>query len=93
QSRPDRNQYVKVIWPNVRPDQEIQFQIEPAHLINTAGIPYDLGSVMHYRSKAYSKSDGLITIETLNPFFQRTIGQRDQLSFNDKRLINKLYCS
>jgi len=43
---------------------------------------------MHYRSKAFAKLDDLFTIGTFIVDYQRTIGQRDQLSFNDIRLMN-----
>lgn len=32
-------------------------------------------------------------IEAKNPLFQQTLGQRVELSFSDKKLINKAYCS
>ncbi|RCN48627.1 hypothetical protein ANCCAN_05266 [Ancylostoma caninum] len=48
---------------------------------------------MHYRSKAFSRYDDLYTISTFVTDYQKTIGQRDQLSFNDIRLMNKIYCS
>lgn len=44
-------------------------------------------------SEAFAKTDSLFTIMTNVRDYQRTIGQRDQLSFNDIRLMNKVYCS
>lgn len=55
-------------------------------------MPYDLGSIMHYRSKAFAQFDDLFTLSTFISDYQRTIGQRDQLSFNDIRLMNTIYC-
>ncbi|KAK6011201.1 hypothetical protein OSTOST_23725, partial [Ostertagia ostertagi] len=46
-----------------------------------------------FRSKAFSRYDDLYTISTFVTDYQKTIGQRDQLSFNDIRLMNKIYCS
>lgn len=42
--------------------------------------------------QAYSKSPDSMTIRTVIPDYQRTIGQRDQLSFNDVKLMNAMYC-
>ncbi|KAL3090898.1 hypothetical protein niasHS_007273 [Heterodera schachtii] len=52
---------------------------------------YDFGSVMHYDALAFS-STGLSSIQTVNPNYQNTIGQRFQLSFNDVKKMNLAYC-
>nr|pir hypothetical protein R151.5 - Caenorhabditis elegans [Caenorhabditis elegans] len=93
QSRPDRDQYVTVRWENIDKDSKGQFLKEDPDDVDNAGVPYDYGSIMHYRSKAFSKFDDLYTISTYVTDYQKTIGQRDQLSFNDIRLMNKIYCS
>jgi hypothetical protein len=82
-----------VLWNNIDRDSTGQFTKEKASDVDTAGIQYDYGSIMHYRSKAFSKNDNLFTLLTDIRDYQRTIGQRDQLSFNDIRLMNKIYCS
>ncbi|KAK2151942.1 hypothetical protein LSH36_345g03052 [Paralvinella palmiformis] len=46
---------------------------------------------MHYAPKDGSKN-GKNTMETLNPLFQQTIGQRIGLSFLDAKAINLAYC-
>ena len=62
--RPDRDDYVKVIWQNIPESLWSQFKIlEGSH---TYGVPYDGKSVMHYTSKSfsnYSSGDGT-TIES-----------------------------
>ncbi|CAI4229706.1 unnamed protein product [Auanema sp. JU1783] len=93
QSRPDRDQFVNVRWENIDKDSKGQFLREYPEDVDNAGVPYDYGSIMHYRSKAFSRFDDLFTITTFVSDYQKTIGQRDQLSFNDIRLMNKIYCS
>ncbi|ETN85314.1 astacin [Necator americanus] len=61
--------------------------------IDTLGIPYDLGSVMHYGSTAFSADQTSKTLVTRDPLYQSTIGQRETLSFFDIDTINKAYCS
>uniref|UniRef100_A0A914R335 Metalloendopeptidase n=1 Tax=Panagrolaimus davidi TaxID=227884 RepID=A0A914R335_9BILA len=60
--------------------------------INTLGIPYDYGSVMHYGSTAFSADGMSKTLLTRDPNYQYTIGQRERLSFYDIQVINKAYC-
>jgi hypothetical protein len=92
QSRPDRDYYVKVRWENIDRDSKGQFLKEQPADVDNGGVPYDLGSIMHYRSKAFARYDDLFTMNTYISDYQRTIGQRDQLSFNDIRLMNNIYC-
>uniref|UniRef100_A0A7E4VNW7 Zinc metalloproteinase n=1 Tax=Panagrellus redivivus TaxID=6233 RepID=A0A7E4VNW7_PANRE len=92
QSRPDRDYYVKVRWENIDRDSKGQFLKEQPSDVDNGGVPYDYGSIMHYRSKAFARFDDLFTMNTFISDYQRTIGQRDQLSFNDIRLMNNIYC-
>jgi len=82
-----------VLWQDVNSDSTAQFFKEPINEVDTEGIPYDYGSIMHYRSKAFAKTDDLFTLATNVRNYQKTIGQRDQLSFYDIKLMNKVYCS
>merc|ERR1711920_66973 len=77
--RPDRDQYVTVSSRNSANCQKyVQGRLE------TAGTSYDLDSIMHY-------PEGACGIR-LNPRFRGTrIGQRDRLSNNDIREINRKY--
>ncbi|CAG9534698.1 unnamed protein product [Cercopithifilaria johnstoni] len=93
QSRPDRDNYVTVRWENIDRDSKGQFLKEMPVDVDNGGVPYDYGSIMHYRSKAFGRYDDLFTLNTNIVDYQKTIGQRDQLSFNDIRLMNVIYCS
>lgn len=64
QSRPDRDQYVRILYQNIIPGQEYNFNKQSwssAQQLNTA---YDYDSIMHYDPKEFSKN-GYNTIEPL----------------------------
>uniref|UniRef100_A0A915HVE8 Metalloendopeptidase n=1 Tax=Romanomermis culicivorax TaxID=13658 RepID=A0A915HVE8_ROMCU len=93
QSRPDRDKYIKINFDNVIPSARNNFFKLPPKYLNAYGIIYDLGSVMHYGAKAFTRNGDLATIETLDPNYFYTIGQRNMLSFTDIKQINAAYCS
>ena len=57
--------------------------------IQDLGEPYDYGSIMHYGPKSFSRN-GRSTIVGLKTGADQ-MGQRNELSANDIRQINKLY--
>uniref|UniRef100_A0A915APT0 Peptidase M12A domain-containing protein n=1 Tax=Parascaris univalens TaxID=6257 RepID=A0A915APT0_PARUN len=69
-----------------------QFSKQPQNSIVTYGIKYDYGSVMHYPPDGFSKN-GRDTLETLDPNYQSTIGQRNGPSFSDAKKVNFAYCN
>uniref|UniRef100_A0A0K0FTJ2 Zinc metalloproteinase n=1 Tax=Strongyloides venezuelensis TaxID=75913 RepID=A0A0K0FTJ2_STRVS len=92
QSRPDRYLYVSVKTENIVAGKESQFTSSLPGYVSEYGIPYDFGSVMHYGRFDFSKN-GNQTIVALNTMFDKTMGQRNMLSFNDVKLINFKYCN
>ncbi|KJH49932.1 CUB domain protein [Dictyocaulus viviparus] len=102
QSRPDSDSYIKVrlIWfflfhvvtDFILPSYVSDFEKHEKE-IDTLGLPYDLGSVMHYGSTAFSTDQSSKTLVTRDPFYQNTIGQREELSFLDIATVNRAYCS
>jgi len=90
QSRPDRDQFVTILFANILPGKENNFRKYDRSLIDSLGTPYDYRSVMHYGDKAFSKN-GLPTILVKQPGFQSVIGQRNGLSAIDAQQANLLY--
>ncbi|XP_041485007.1 blastula protease 10-like [Lytechinus variegatus] len=90
QSRPDRDFFVEIEFEHIRAEDMVNFYRYPTGVIETANIPYDEASIMHYGTFAFSK-DGLPTIKTKNPFKQGLIGQRAGLSDSDIKMINLMY--
>jgi astacin len=71
---------------------ENNFEITPDTFVTTQGIPYDLGSVMHYGAFAFSRNRQP-TIEPVNPNVAlNSLGQRNGFSSSDIDHVNTLYC-
>jgi len=88
QSRPDRDQFVRIIWSNIKPG--MVFNFNKASNIDSLGTAYDYSSIMHYGSTAFGS--GKMTIQTKLPNTQHLIGNRDGFSEIDKKQINLMYC-
>ena len=91
QSRPDRDEYVRINEGNIIPGQERNFRKLSLTTASTQGIPYDYRSLMHYRHHAFSRN-GHSTITPIksgvNP---EDLGQRNGFTDSDVRHVNALY--
>lgn len=91
QSRLDRDKYVTIYWNNVDKDQKFNFQKYNHGEADPLELPYDYGSIMHYRKYAFT-GNGFPTIVPKDR--NAAIGQRKGLSKIDIKKINKFYnCS
>ncbi|XP_063220558.1 zinc metalloproteinase nas-14-like [Bacillus rossius redtenbacheri] len=90
-TRPDRDKYVSIIWKNIAKGKEDNFLARPPEEVQTAGAPYDYGSVMHYPSTAFSKDGISATIVPRENKALFSIGQRDSYSRVDLAKLNRLY--
>ncbi|XP_074655485.1 high choriolytic enzyme 1-like [Tubulanus polymorphus] len=88
-TRLDRDKYVRILWQNIEPDAQINFQITAKNKINDLGTPYDLSSLMHYPDNYFSKNGLKKTILPKEPGIK--IGQRDKPSYWDIKRIRILY--
>ena len=50
QSRPDRDNFIRILTSNIISDQRDQFEKHKSGLVNSRGSEYDYGSVMHYKT-------------------------------------------
>lgn len=91
-TRPDRDQYVKILRENIPNGQEHNFNKLTADDVNSLGEPYDYCSIMHYARNTYSQSRYKDTIQPMNnDGCSSDIGQRKRLSRGDILQANKLY--
>ncbi|PAV80585.1 hypothetical protein WR25_19127 [Diploscapter pachys] len=93
QSRYDRDKYIILRKEWLLRGTDGNFERRTEQEIESMGLPYDIGSVMHYGQNAFTKDWDHATIETVDRKFQRTMGQRDQPSFIDVKQVNRLYCN
>nr|XP_049699016.1 uncharacterized protein LOC110375608 isoform X1 [Helicoverpa armigera] len=83
--RPDRDQYIKIMWDNIKPGYKKYFELNDKPIVEN--LPYDYASVLHYPARAFSKN-GQVTILT-EPGIK--VGQREGLSEVDVEKIGMLY--
>ncbi|XP_046836905.1 high choriolytic enzyme 1-like isoform X1 [Vespa crabro] len=90
--RPDRDQYIYILWENIRAGSKYNFELLDVNTITDYGLPYDYDSIMHYSMTAFSKGKSLATIiPKINGI---EIGQRERLSYYDvKKLLITYECS
>uniref|UniRef100_A0A3B3TLP5 Metalloendopeptidase n=1 Tax=Poecilia latipinna TaxID=48699 RepID=A0A3B3TLP5_9TELE len=86
QVRIDRDQYIRVLFQNIKPEQKFNFwKVET----NNMGSPYDYNSVMHYKKYAFSKN-GRPTIAARSRRVH-SFGNSYGMSNTDINRVNKLY--
>ena len=88
QSRPDRDKHVTLHLENINPTKIHNFRKYGTDDIDSLGVPYDFGSVMHYHQYAWS-INGNVTISSIEkdiPF-----GGAPELSPLDIKQVNLLY--
>ena len=98
QSRPDRDNYVRINWDNVDWWFHFNFMKRNDFDIDYQDSGYDYGSIMHYSETAFVKDNcpGCEAIEVSNEAEYRAqcrprIGQRSDLSSSDIQQANRLY--
>ncbi|CAE1305213.1 unnamed protein product [Acanthosepion pharaonis] len=93
---PDRDNYIRIIYPNVQPNMRIWFNKYKRDEVNSMSVPYELSSVMHYGITAFSYNGKAQTIKAIDSSREDEIGQvwRKELSFTDVKIVNLMYnCS
>ena len=87
-TRPDRDDYINVLYENIYDYFEPQFSKIPVGESDTLGLGYDIQSIMHYNTDFFSL-DGSRTIVALDS--SQTVGMATELSSLDIRKANTLY--
>uniref|UniRef100_A0A0K0FJE7 Metalloendopeptidase n=1 Tax=Strongyloides venezuelensis TaxID=75913 RepID=A0A0K0FJE7_STRVS len=90
--RPDRGKHIRINYENIDETSIFEFNVLNGSDTHSYEIDYDYGSLLHFGNIAFSK-ERKPTIETYINAYNRMIGQRVKLSFNDYKLLNLHYCS
>ncbi|ODM87447.1 Zinc metalloproteinase nas-14 [Orchesella cincta] len=85
--RPNRDDHVTILLQNVTPGMEYAFNKLPADQVTAFGVPYNLHSIMHYDSHAFSKN-GNPTMRAKNG---NPIGSEGVLKESDKKKLKAMY--
>ncbi|XP_065090071.1 zinc metalloproteinase nas-4-like [Ochlerotatus camptorhynchus] len=88
QSATERDEYVTIVWDNIRRGVERNFQKYNSSFVTGFNVEYDYGSVLHYSATAFSVN-GNRTIVPRNE--NVTIGQRTGMSDGDVTKLNRMY--
>ncbi|ETN59684.1 zinc metalloproteinase nas-14 [Anopheles darlingi] len=89
-TRPDRDEYVEVFWDNIEPEFQQNFVKGSWEYMETFGLPYDYGSLMHYPSFAFAKAGTSVTmVSRWNSSYP--LGQTDGASFYDIQKVRYMY--
>ena len=62
QSRADRDDFVEVMWDNIKSEMSNNFLKLNLNQIDHLGAPYNICSVVHYRENAFSKVANLFSL-------------------------------
>lgn len=89
QSRPDRDEYIEVLFDNVIPGFENNFNKKKENEIDSLGVGYDYNSIMHYDRHFFARFSSFDTMRARDPSIP--IGLARELSELDIIQTNRLY--
>lgn len=87
----DRDNYIEVLWSNIKSDAKSQYQKASTSDMMDFGMPYDYGSIMHYSVYQGSINSYSPCFRVLRSYDEASIGQRKYFSRSDIRKLNLLY--
>jgi hypothetical protein len=88
QSRPNRDDYVTIVWSNIPAAQQHNFNKYTTGQVNAFNVPYDYRSIMHYKAHDFASNPAQPTI------IPKTAGAvlgGEELTNNDALKINRMY--
>ncbi|XP_068693880.1 uncharacterized protein [Montipora foliosa] len=88
QSRPDRDEHVRIVWKNVVKGWEHAFLKQTWQAVDSMKTVYDYSSIMHYKFNAFSRSPRRKTIQPLLKIRARPYKRISRL---DALQVNMMY--
>jgi len=86
QSRPDRDNYIEIVYDNIEPAMRHNFDIQQR--VDPVGTTYELQSIMHYEPTAFSRN-GKPTI--ISKSGETSFGNTQEPTQTDLYELNKAY--
>lgn len=90
QSAYERDDYVEILWQNILPGMEHNFDKVNPDSTSQFGYPYDLFSIMHYPGWAFAIDSQYPTMVARNPDI--SLDYRWDMTDTDVNRINQMYC-
>ncbi|WKX97466.1 hypothetical protein Q1695_013266 [Nippostrongylus brasiliensis] len=91
QQRYDRDDYVSFEKQEVAKKYWMNFAKIPQKYLDTYGLPYDVGSIMHYTPTEFASNVYMPSLMTKDGNLQGTMGSMDGPSFLDVLIVNRHY--
>ncbi|XP_069691394.1 zinc metalloproteinase nas-13-like isoform X2 [Periplaneta americana] len=88
QNRYERDHHVSILWENIQPGRQNNFEKAKKGQTDGQGVDYDYRSVMHYSANAFSKNGKPTIVPKISGV---KIGQRDGFSRGDVQKIRHMY--
>ena len=88
--RPDRDEFVKVLYDNIPLAYHHLFFKLPEEEINSLHVDYDYGSIMHLSLFAYSFDQNTPSLRLLKEYSEE-VGQRKNTSESDREQVRLFY--
>jgi len=89
QSRPDRDRYIKINWYNIPTALHYNFGKFDDFEIDSLNSKYDIKSIMHYSSNAFSRNGRPTIVDRKTN--QKLETQKENFSEEDIKQVNALY--
>jgi len=93
QTRPDRDDYVKVLYKNIQPENKSQFDKDPQGKLQSVGLPYDFNSIMHYGYNDFTMNclPVMAPSDEKNKEWRYTMGKGNKLTATDILKVKTIY--
>uniref|UniRef100_A0A0K0FES4 Metalloendopeptidase n=1 Tax=Strongyloides venezuelensis TaxID=75913 RepID=A0A0K0FES4_STRVS len=92
--RTDRDKFVTINFNNIQTGLNYNFEFPKSSYYKNYSTHYDYGSIMHYSSYEFAYySWKKVLSSKIHTEYDKMMGQRSYMTFNDYKKINLLYCS
>uniref|UniRef100_A0A0K0FXC6 Metalloendopeptidase n=1 Tax=Strongyloides venezuelensis TaxID=75913 RepID=A0A0K0FXC6_STRVS len=89
----DRKDYIIIHKKNIKHEYSERYRKFNGYHVRIFNTPFDFGSITNYE-RDYGTDGNKVTYSAkINDLYNNMLGQREEFSFNDIKLLNDFYCS